>query len=101
MLIWSLFIWIIDIREKQDWTYFFKVLGRNPLISYALSILIAKSLYSVIKFSNTDAYSWLYENVYQHLLSPKFGSLLFALSITGLVWIFAYYLDKKNIIIKV
>ena len=36
LLILSVLIWFIEIRNWKGWTYFFEVFGRNPLILYVI-----------------------------------------------------------------
>ncbi len=99
-LIWTALAWIVDIKNIKKWTFIFKVFGRNPLISYVLSILFVKIFIDVVKISDTNLYSWLYTNVYQSIFGNNFGSLMFALSFTLFIWLFAYGLHRKNMIIK-
>jgi len=99
-IIWALLSWIIDVHKFEKWAFIFKVFGRNPLISYVLSILLVKILIHFIKTENGNGYGLLYENVFQPI-GNKPGSLLFALSITMLVWLFAYWLYRKGKIIRV
>ncbi|NER18352.1 acyltransferase family protein [Spongiivirga citrea] len=99
-LVWALLIWVIDIMKLDKWAFVFKVFGRNPLISYVLSIVVVKILMRIIKIEESNGYALLYQKVFQPI-GDKLGSLLFALSITMLVWLFAYWLYKKGKVIRV
>lgn len=99
--IWCIIRYIVDERKIDKWTYVFKVFGRNPLISYALSVIFSKILYQVIKLENGSGYSWLYKNIFQNTFGDYLGSLFFAISFTLFTWLFALILFKRKIIIKV
>jgi predicted acyltransferase len=100
MLFLALMIWVIDIHGFQKWTYVFKAFGQNPLISYALSGLFVKTML-LIKIGDQKLYGWLYSTVFQPVFGDYFGSFMFALSFVMLIWVFAYILDRKGIIVKV
>lgn len=98
--VWAALIWIIDIMKIEKWGFIFKVFGRNPLISYVLSIVIVKILMRIIRLDDSNGYALLYQKVFQPV-GDKLGSLLFALSITMLVWLFAFWLYRKGKVIRV
>ncbi|MBK7633879.1 MAG: DUF1624 domain-containing protein [Saprospiraceae bacterium] len=100
MLFLALMIWVIDIHGFQKWTYVFKAFGQNPLISYALSGLFVKTML-LIKIGDQKLYGWLYSTVFQPVFGDYFGSFMFALSFVMLIWVFAFILDRKGIIVKV
>jgi predicted acyltransferase len=100
MLFLALMVWIIDIQGFQKWTYVFKAFGQNPLVSYALSGLFVKTML-LIKIGDQKLYGWLYTAVFQPVFGDYLGSLMFALSFVMLIWVFAYILDRKGIIVKV
>jgi len=92
---------IVDKRNMVKWASIFRVFGKNPLFSYILSILFAKLFAQVITWGDTNLYAWLYTDFFSAFLSPKVASLAFALCFTLFVWLWAYWLHRKNIIIKV
>ncbi|MBK9567817.1 MAG: hypothetical protein IPO37_22445 [Saprospiraceae bacterium] len=100
MLFLALMIWVIDIHGFQKWTYVFKAFGQNPLISYALSGLFVKTML-LIKIGDQKLYGWLYSTVFQPVFGDYFGSFMFAISFVMLIWVFAFILDRKGIIVKV
>ncbi len=93
-------IYIIHIKQKINWSYFFVVFGRNPLFIYLLSELAATAL-SVLRVSpKVNYYQW----IYQHLFQPAgnyLGSFLFAVCFMLLCWLIGYFLDKKKMYIRV
>jgi predicted acyltransferase len=102
ILLLSTLVYFIEIKKYRGaWTSFFEVFGKNALFIYALSGLIPKSLV-MIHFSGTNPWSWYYNNVTSKFPGPpEIGSLLFAISVVLLLWLFAYWMNKKKIYIKV
>lgn len=101
ILLLSALLWILDTKEWDGkWTFPFKVFGLNPLISYVMSSLIVKTILK-IKVGDSNLYNWLYTNIFQSTLGDYPGSLAFAFSVVGTVFIFSYLLYKNDKIIKV
>jgi predicted acyltransferase len=104
--------YFIEIKNHRGWwSRFFNVFGKNPLFIYALSGLIPKLL-SLIRIQNgvddkgnvqyTTPWGWYYENVTSHFPGPpENGSLLFALSFVFLLWVIAWWMDKKKVYVRV
>jgi predicted acyltransferase len=99
-IIISAIIYIIDFLHKTRWTYFFEVLGRNPLFIYLLSELGVTLLYVFSVHPKVSVYKWLYDTIYANA-GAYFGSLLFAVSVMLLCWLAGYFMDKKKIYVKV
>lgn len=93
-------IYIINFKQKTSWTYFFEVMGRNPLFIYLLSELGAILLWFFKADSKTTLYQWTYNHVFSHAGSYA-GSFLFAFSFMLLCWLVGYVLDKRKIYIRV
>ena len=92
---------IIDINQKTKWTFPFQVFGLNPLISYIISGVIVRILLFIFKTEETTGYAWLYDHIYQPVFGDYLGSLAFALSVTGIVWLIAYGMWRRKIVVKV
>ena len=103
-LLFGLLIWIIDIKGYDRWTKFFHSFGVNPLIIYIFSGLIEITAYSV-RFTYKGDELLLKAFIFEHMLQPwagnNFGSLLYALLVVLLSWLFGYTLYKRNIYIKI
>ena len=99
-IILSALIYVIGIKNKTGWTYFFEVMGRNPLFIYLLSELGATLLYFFRADSRTSVYEWIYKNIFQ-FTGDYTGSLLFAVSYMLFCWLVGYFLDKRKIYIRV
>ncbi|MDP4186067.1 MAG: hypothetical protein Q8862_13030 [Bacteroidota bacterium] len=105
MLVLSLFIWLIDIKEWKGWTKPFVVFGMNPLFLFAFAGIWAKTLTRIKIGADpqyaTSLYNWIYETIFAPIGGNTFGSLLFALTHIVIFWFIGYILYKKNIFIKV
>jgi len=96
----GLLLTITDLWGRHRWAYPFKVFGLNPLISYVMSSVVAKII-GRIKVGDSNLSAWLYQTIYQPTFGDKLGSLIFALSIVGIVFIFAYLLYRNDKVVKV
>ena len=97
--------WLVDLKGWRAWAKPFVIFGVNPILAYALSGLMAKSL---VTWGTTDAggqtATWkavLYNSYFAPLASPMNASLLWAVSYVllwlGVMWIFY----RKQIFVKV
>ena len=77
----------------------FTMLGQNPLFIYALSILWAKTLL-IVPVGEVSAYQWLYDQLCK-VVDPYNASLMFALIPVAVLWVVAWYLHRKKIIISI
>ncbi len=79
--------------------YACEILGKNPLFIYVLSILWAKTLY-LIPVGDGSAYQWGYQ-VLAGGLSAKNASLVFALVNVAAMWLVAWMLHRRRIVISI
>lgn len=98
-LLFCALVYCIDIKGYVRWTYIFQVFGLNPLAAYALSGLVIKT-FGLIKIGEQGMYAWLYQTLFQHLGSQNFGSLIQALSYTMFIWLFAWWMYRRKLVIK-
>jgi predicted acyltransferase len=112
-LVLSVLIYLIEFKNiKGAWTRFFDVFGKNALFIFVLSGVLPR-LMGLIRINNgvsdtgkskfLNPFSWFYDNVCKLILpiEPKLGSFIYALCFIGMMWFFAWLLDKKKIYIKV
>ena len=108
----STLVYLVEAKNnKGGWTRFFAVFGKNALFIYALSELLGELLGFIrisdgINQSGQPSYLSPLQWFYQHICAnvpgpPENGSLLYAICIVLLLWIVAYWMDKKKIYIKV
>lgn len=87
--------------KQTKWTYFFEVFGKNPLFIYLLSELGVILLYFFrVGDAKQSTYTWLYTNLFQHA-GNYLGSFLFAITFMLLCWLVGFFLDKRNIYVRV
>ena len=81
------FYWVIDVKGYKKWSFFFVVVGVNPLTIYLAS--------SLLRFGNIA-------NVF--VGGIDFGSanaLVFAVTVAAVKWLFLYYLYKQKFFFKI
>ena len=113
LLIISVMIYLIEFKGRKGiWTRFFDVFGKNALFIFVMSGLLPRAM-GLIRIRGTIApngkqnflspLGWFYENLCKPIFpsDPRIGSLIYALCFIGMMWFFAWVLDKKNIYIKV
>ncbi|MES2798366.1 MAG: DUF5009 domain-containing protein [Bacteroidota bacterium] len=104
MVILAPLIWIIDIKGKTNWTYFFKVFGMNSIAAYAISELLAISIGYISLpegSSKTDLSSWIYWHGFQPIFGNYAGSLAFAIAFVLVCWLPLLWMYKKGIFWKI
>lgn len=99
-LVLALLMYLIEVLQMKKWTYFFEVFGRNPLLLYALSGLVIKTMF-LISIEGNSLNGWIYQDVLLGFLSDKNASLFFALGYMLLIWFIGYLMDRRKIYIKV
>lgn len=102
----SILLWTIDIKGFKKWAYPFVIFGMNSLFVYALSSIWVKIYIDLIKITKpdgsiTNAYSWLYIQIFVPVAGNLNGSLLFAFTHVFVFWIVLLILYKKKIFIKI
>ncbi len=100
MLIISILVYIIELQNRRNWTFFFVVFGRNPLFIYLLSDILLTVMF-MIPAGDSNLQHWFYDSVFRSIAGPVFASFLFAVSYMLLNWTIGYFLDKNRIYIKV
>ncbi len=100
LLILGVLIYVAEVLNFKKGAYFFEVFGRNPLFIYILSGVII-SIIALIPIHGESLKAVIYENVFLSWLSPLNASLLFAFCYMGILWLIAFWMDKRSIYIKV
>lgn len=100
MLILAVLVFVIEFKKINNWTYFFEVFGRNPLILYVASGIVIR-LFGMIPVGDMTLRSFIYQNFFTSWLSPKNASFFFAFTYMLLIWLIGLWMDKKRIYIKV
>ena len=98
-MILSFIIYVVDFLGNRR-TYFFEVLGKNPLFIYLLSELLITILYMIHVQPGVSVYSWLFQHIFIYA-TPYLGSLLQAVFYMLVCWSVGYFLDKRKIYVRV
>lgn len=93
-------MYVVDMKRKQGWTYFFVVFGRNPLFIYLLSEVALITLL-MVPSAERNARDWLFHDFFGSFASPIHASFLFAFFFMLACWSVGYVLDRKKIYVKV
>ena len=99
-VILSMIIFVTDLREIKGWSRPFVLFGRNPLLIYILSGVIAK-IGGLVRIGDTNANATLYKYFFQPLGGNYFGSLLFALFHVLVLLGIAWWLDSRKVYFRV
>lgn len=96
-------IYWIEIKGKSGAvTKFFEVFGKNPLFIFALSGFLPEVASLIRLGDGVDPWNFLYQRVLIHVPGPpEIGSHLYAICVIILMWVIAWWMDKKKIYIKV
>lgn len=86
-----------NIAALRGVLHAFTLPGKNPLFIYALSIVWAKAMY-LIPVGGQSFYAWLFGRL-GLVFSPLNASLCFALLNVALMWLVAWWLHRKKIVI--
>ncbi len=103
MAVLALIYWIADVAKLQKWGSFFSVFGTNALFSYFIAGIWIELLLFLHVHSGTNQmniYSWFYEKVCAPVAGNFNGSLMFALIQMLLIWLVAFVLYRKKIMIR-
>jgi predicted acyltransferase len=97
--------YLVDLRRIDFWAGPFEIFGKNAILAFVGSGLLAKTLLIVFRWQEgektVNLQSWLYQNIHAVALPPYLASLAWALS-TVLFWLaFLAVLDRKGIYLKV
>lgn len=99
LLILGAIIYYYDFSKKTTGSFFFQVLGKNPLAIYLLSELLIVVLY-MVQINKIGVYAWIYENIFSKV-GAYFGSFLIAVSYMLLCWSVGYWMDKRKIYVRI
>jgi len=89
LLFLSLFYYIIDVRGWKRWAFFFVVIGLNPITIYVGQ--------EIIDFEGITGY--LFKGVLDHI--PAYKSILFAVCVLAVKWLFLRFLHRQKIYLRV
>ena len=91
--------WLVDVLHWRRFTKPFVVYGMNALMMFILSGLFARLL-SLIKIDGTSLRTLLWRNVFAPLACAPVSSLLFSLAHVALFWGIAWWMYRRNWIVR-
>jgi Uncharacterized conserved protein len=89
-IIFAMFLWCIDGLGYKRPMKPLVILGMNAIAVYLASEFLDEAL------SATGLHNWIYQHVFTPIASPMNASLLYALSYTLLLYLFAHVLYRRN-----
>ncbi|WP_035457018.1 acyltransferase family protein [Algoriphagus terrigena] len=92
-------IFMIEVRNKKSWTYFFEVFGKNTLALYVFAWIVV-DIFALIPVGETTLRGLYYDTLFTSWLDPKAASFFFSLSYMLLIWLIGWWMDRKKIYIK-
>ena len=97
-------LWLIDIHNVRWWTKPWVIYGVNPLVAFAGSGLMARTIDSLIKIESggrkVSLHQLSFERFFEPFFPEKFASLLWALCFVAFWLAILALLHKRNIIVK-
>jgi predicted acyltransferase len=98
-------MWLIDVHRLTAWTRPFVVFGRNPIVAFVGSGVIARLLYTLITVSfdgqRVPLQQAIERTLFASWLDPRDASLAFAICFVVASLALVWELDRRNIILKV
>jgi len=88
------------LKGLRGWIKPFLVFGMNPLFIYVFSIIWVLVYYQV-NIEGQNLHGWLYDSLFRSMVTPEFGSLVFALIHVAGCWIVGLALFRRKIFIRV
>jgi len=99
--IMAVLIYFIEFKKIKFGVQFFNVFGKNPLFIYLFSELFFVVLRMIPVGGGLDAFEWVSEKIFQVIFPGAFGALTTAIVYVMLCWLLGWWLDKKQIYIKI
>jgi predicted acyltransferase len=90
LLLFSIFYLIIDVWQLKKWSFFFVVIGMNPI-----------TIYLVGRIVNFRSATRFFFGGFSAILPPAWGPLIDGIGVTAVAWVFLYILYKKKMFLKV
>ena len=85
--------WLIDMRKRQKWSLFFRVVGLNPLFIYLFAHVGGADFLETIVHPFTYAlFGWM---------GTLTASILTSSIVLFMLWYICYWMDRKNIYIRI
>lgn len=90
LLLFSIFYLVIDVWHYRKWSFFFIVIGMNPITIYLTE--------RIVNFKSATDFFF---GGFTAILPSAWGPIIDGIGITSIAWVFLYLLYKKKIFLKV
>lgn len=97
----SVLIYLIELRNIKWGTDFFLIFGRNSLAIYLLSELLLICMEFIWVSPDESLYEWVNTVFFQQVFPGALGTLVFATCFMLICWLIGYAMDKRKIYIKI
>ena len=81
---------LIDVWKFKKWSFFFVVIGMNPITIYLTE--------RIVSFNHADKFFF---GGIAKLLPEAWSGLVYGIGLTAIAWVFLYILYKKKIFLKI
>lgn len=88
--LFALVYYVVDVRGRQRWTFFFRVVGLNSITIYLAQRIVDFQAVADFFFGGLAA-----------KLPPQFGAVLLAAGYLAVSWLFLWALYRKRVFLKV
>jgi predicted acyltransferase len=96
---------VIDVAGVRRWAAPLRWLGQNPIAIYVLSSLVTTTFLAIVVGVGgpepATLHVWMFEHVYLPLARPETASLLYAATFLGFWTIFAGFMERKQLFLRV
>jgi len=99
-LILSGVIAYVDLAGRREGLGFFETFGRNPLVIYLFSELLVISLQTVKNAEGHGLYDLIGLHLFRTPVTGAYGALACAIAYMLVCWSLGWWMDRRNIIIK-
>jgi predicted acyltransferase len=99
MIIIGTIIYRIELQRQLQFSGFFETFGKNSLVIYLFSELLATVL-NTIQIGDQSLFEWIFQHGFTYF-APYWASMAFALTYMLVCWLLGYILDKNKIYIRV
>lgn len=106
LFVLALLIYCVDLRGFGRIFTPFRIMGTNPLAIYVIAGIFVRIFRSIVSWKNSDGVSvtplnWYYDNCCAALFGDgRFASLVYALTLVGLMFLVGLFLYRRKIIIR-
>lgn len=99
--IMAVLVYAIEMQKVKVGVRFFDIVGKNPLFIYLFSELFYVVLRMIPAGEGMDVFQWISERIFQVIFPGAFGALITAIAYTMFCWSLGWWLDKKQIYIRI